>query len=314
MKIQFYLLRAFTNLHVGNGETNFGVIDNLIERDPVTGFPCINSSGLKGAIKQQLARNKVKGEDLKTIFGSDVNRNQKDKTNQNSGQNPKDNETCQGSCSFLPAYLLAIPIRSNKTPFVLTTCPQMIRQFLNLWKDLHGQECPQKKVLEKFIDLIKKESDAYILPDLYSTGTVIDYSHFDLGGFGLSIENLPNYFDKDSISMIRRWFKGILSGSESTNSQEAGMIHPIGIISDAMMLKVCDDMNLPVIARNVLENGESQNLWYEQVLPRESLLFFAVIWGNEEQLKTAACMEQNFLQVGANASVGYGLTRIKKFS
>ncbi|MBK7696403.1 MAG: hypothetical protein IPI30_19460 [Saprospiraceae bacterium] len=57
MKPEFYLLRAVTNLHVGSGETNYGVIDKLIERDATTGFPCINSSGLKGAIKQKFKTN-----------------------------------------------------------------------------------------------------------------------------------------------------------------------------------------------------------------------------------------------------------------
>ena len=40
-------------------------------------------------------------------------------------------------------------------------------------------------------------------------------------------------------------------------------------VSAKEMEQICSDDNLPIIARNVLDNGESKNLWYEQVLPAE---------------------------------------------
>ena len=46
-----WLIVAETNLHVGNESVNnFGVIDQAIQRDAVTGIPCIHASSLKGAI------------------------------------------------------------------------------------------------------------------------------------------------------------------------------------------------------------------------------------------------------------------------
>jgi CRISPR-associated protein Cmr4 len=38
----------------------------------------------------------------------------------------------------------------------------------------------------------------------------------------------------------------------------------------------CSDYNLPVIARNNLENGESKNLWYEQIVPHQSRFVFYI--------------------------------------
>ena len=38
MKTELYVISAYSNMHVGSGEMNFGVIDNLIQRDVVTGF------------------------------------------------------------------------------------------------------------------------------------------------------------------------------------------------------------------------------------------------------------------------------------
>ena len=53
MKAYRVNIELITNLQVGNGEANFGVIDNLIQRDAATGFPCINASSLKGAMLTQ---------------------------------------------------------------------------------------------------------------------------------------------------------------------------------------------------------------------------------------------------------------------
>jgi CRISPR-associated protein Cmr4 len=64
----------------------------------------------------------------------------------------------------------------------------------------------------------------------------------------------------------------------------------------------CD--NLPVIARNALDNGISQNLWYEEVVPRQSV-FVACIQGVENS-ELANALDNKVVQVGGNATVGYG--------
>ncbi|MCD4675191.1 MAG: hypothetical protein K8S18_04240 [Desulfobacula sp.] len=52
MTTTFYKIRTITNLHVGAGDANYGVIDNLVQRDVVTGLPVIHGSSLKGAIRE----------------------------------------------------------------------------------------------------------------------------------------------------------------------------------------------------------------------------------------------------------------------
>jgi CRISPR-associated protein Cmr4 len=44
-----YLIHCKTNLHAGSGDTNYGIIDKMVQRDPVTELPCIYSSSLKGS-------------------------------------------------------------------------------------------------------------------------------------------------------------------------------------------------------------------------------------------------------------------------
>ena len=72
---------------------------------------------------------------------------------------------------------------------------------------------------------------------------------------------------------------------------------------NATFTALCSDDNLPIIARNVLENGESKNLWYEQVLPAESVLY-AII--QEEGDKLVNALNGKIVQIGANATIGYG--------
>lgn len=72
---------------------------------------------------------------------------------------------------------------------------------------------------------------------------------------------------------------------------------------------------IPVLARNYLENGMSRNLWYEQYLPHQSI-FATVLFSPKEDLMDAL-MEQlhgKVLQIGANASVGYGYCLFEKIN
>jgi len=52
MKYELYKITAMTNMHVGSGDMNFGVIDKLVQRDSLTGYPVIYSSSLKGALRE----------------------------------------------------------------------------------------------------------------------------------------------------------------------------------------------------------------------------------------------------------------------
>jgi CRISPR-associated protein Cmr4 len=63
---------------------------------------------------------------------------------------------------------------------------------------------------------------------------------------------------------------------------------------------------LPVIARNYLEDGTSKNLWYEEFVPREAV-FGTLLQGPEELLAVLKTkLDNQVFQIGANATVGYG--------
>lgn len=74
-------------------------------------------------------------------------------------------------------------------------------------------------------------------------------------------------------------------------------------------IALCDDDELPIIARNVLENGESQNLWYEQVVPSETI-FYTFLQSPTDVLEEA--INSKIVQIGANATIGYGYCQFTK--
>lgn len=79
------------------------------------------------------------------------------------------------------------------------------------------------------------------------------------------------------------------------------------------------DYDLPVLARNQLnENGISKNLWYEEIVPHQSLFYFAVMAPDGEKSDNdnfesfRKAMTENPVQFGGNASIGYGFTKIEE--
>lgn len=73
---------------------------------------------------------------------------------------------------------------------------------------------------------------------------------------------------------------------------------------------LCNDEHLPIIARNKLDNGESVNLWYEQVLPSKSVLGTIIECGDE----LVNALNGKIIQIGANATVGYGYCTFVKLN
>lgn len=111
MKAIIYKLTCLTNLHVGNGESNFDIIDNAVEKAPVTGLPTINSSGVKGALRQYFMEQKIEEKIITDIFGSEQ------KKSQGVGSMP-------GKVKFYQADLLARPARASqgdRTNYMVTS-------------------------------------------------------------------------------------------------------------------------------------------------------------------------------------------------
>ena len=104
-------LECITNMHVGNGEVNYNIIDNEVERDPVTNYPTINASGVKGALREYFAIHKP--ELVDEAFGKDGK------------------ESTPGKLKVLGADMLYMPLRASlgKEPYYLVTTDEILERF-----------------------------------------------------------------------------------------------------------------------------------------------------------------------------------------
>lgn len=75
-------------------------------------------------------------------------------------------------------------------------------------------------------------------------------------------------------------------------------------VSNETFNELCSNDSLPIIARNILDNGESKNLWYEQVVPAEAV-FYTII-DDKEDGTLANKIGEALVQIGADATIGYG--------
>lgn len=73
---------------------------------------------------------------------------------------------------------------------------------------------------------------------------------------------------------------------------------------------LCDNEHLPVIARNKLDNGTSETLWYEQVVPSETV--FCAMTREDKNDVLAEFIDGKYIQIGANATIGYGVCHFNK--
>jgi len=224
-----FRLQALTNLHPGSGDSFYGAVDKLVQRDPTTRRPTIHSHSLKGALREYFEEElKLKGSDfVKTVFGSEVN------------PDDKTAEPAQGKFRFFSADLLAMPVPdedpNSTTAFNLETSDEVWEAFSNK------------------INL--------------------------LGDTAWSAENLRAKFQAD-----------------------------VPNFSSNQKLKIAGE-ELPVIARNQLDNGESKNLWYEELVPHQSIFGFVVQVDKADMLVSSeftSKLNGKVIQIGANATVGYG--------
>lgn len=79
-----------------------------------------------------------------------------------------------------------------------------------------------------------------------------------------------------------------------------------------MSTEMLSSIDLPVQAHNVLENGISRNLWYEQNVPHQSV-FYLLVSRSEERNRLEEILDSApIVQFGAGATTGCGYVKLEK--
>lgn len=290
MNAQTYVITCLTNMHAGTGAADQGVIDNLVQRDHTDRLPCIYASSLKGAFREYFEEYLVKKQKLQQnnvdcIFGG------------KRGKENTGNATSRGTHIFYDAVLLSVPVRSNKALFYQATSRSCIARILEVCKMLKEDE-RLEGIVEAFEVLLN---------------------------IGTDCEKVCCCnFEWDSSLRFEFW----LGNKYETAPYEGLLSEYLGeqfiILPDCDFEILVSDCYLPVIARNQLESGISKNLFYEQVIPRQSKFVF---WTSmfPDSRDTSDEFNKVFektdsgkpdllpVQIGANASIGYGYCAVESF-
>ena len=356
-KHKAFLIETLTNTHVGSGDTTYGIVDNMIQKDVTTSIPVFHPSSIKGAIRdhfeqykddvnfQPAGSDKVKPFTLYAIFGgeevadrdkleeelkkADIGKVERKKINKDIELLRK--APAHGLIKFYEARLLTLPLRSSTRVYHNATCPEAVLDYLNnlikFKTDIGSSGINEVKNLQAFF----VEVNNYLE---HNKGK--DFIVFSAGKNAPMIEEfedgecVPPPADRNTDQAEGFWkgfkydeIKELIQKYLTPHTKTKAFISTLAIFRNELFSQICD-FGLPVIARNSLdEKGISENLFYEEILPRRSVLWFMTgtydhFFKKEENSFSGAFdffekrLIRDNIQMGANASIGYGVTSIKR--
>jgi CRISPR-associated protein Cmr4 len=304
-----------TSLHAGSGD-DLGIVDLPIQRERHTSFPKVESSSLKGALRERFekaddnASNKDFQFNIQRTFGYDDKSKSANAFKESVQTKDSDNTQYAGSLAFTDARLLLFPVKSMKGVFVWITCHQVLNKFasdmaiagisiqgLDALKSLKVDEgkalsasnapCINKAVvLEEYAFEVETKSE---VTDLATTLSEIVFKDTQLA-----------------------YWKGLLQKN-------------LIVLSDTDF-RDFTNMSTEVITRTKIDNetGTVQDgaLFTEEYLPTDSVLYSLVFaadeYGKNRKTENAiwvmdffakAMQRFGFFQLGGNATLGKGIIR-----
>ena len=309
-------------LHAGSGD-DLGIVDLPIQRERHTSFPKIESSSLKGALREAFETavdsqkfNNWDDDDVKIhrFFGYDdgsLKSDGEESPKRKLESNFKDASDYAGCLAFTDARTLLFPVKSMKGVFAWVTCQQVLNKFAS---DLGIAKSKSFDHLDAAIKEGKLSESHCIVAStsVCINGNVVleEYAFAATQSEQLKSfaeELADTIFSDDSLAYWNRLLK--------TN---------LVILSDA---DFCDFVNqsTEVITRTKIDNntGTVQDgaLFTEEYLPTDSVMYSLVMASKEYGKKASATDEQamqffkdklpSIFQLGGNATIGKGLLRTK---
>ncbi len=265
---------AETPIHPGSGRSS-GFVDLPVAREPVTSFPTIPGSSMKGSLRSyartQWRKNGQKDEKkLHRVFGKQEN---------------------AGALIVSDARLVLLPVRSLTGQYKWATCPLLIERLCrDLWR-VTGKEI--------------KDADDLSVPE----GKVVGAGSEELFLEELEFEFVEPGNKEEPEEAIARDIRNAISGLIKYKSTSNRLDRQLIMLHDNDF-KWFAQYGLAVNARNKLdeEKKTSDNLWYEESLPPDSL-FYTIMYergGKALDQIEDLIKKRPYLQVGGNETVGMG--------
>jgi len=195
-------------------------------------------------------------------------------------------DSTSGKVIFTDAKILFFPVRSSEGVFKWITCPFVIER---LRRDLKFIGISKDDVSAAENTAFKSYTSLIVLEDFPITTSNCSASSASLLEL-LTSFTVPYFFTED-----------ILKGR-------------LLIVSDDVF-KTLVTIATQIVARNVLENEtkKSENLWYEEVVPADSLFYTIMkpaFKGNTAITTLSSNINNCIMQIGGNETIGYGFVKM----
>lgn len=294
-----------TPLHAGSG-SDLGIVDLPIQREKHTGFPKIESSSLKGAIREAFeTRTSATKAQINALFGPE-----------NEG-----NEAHMGALGFSDARLLLFPVKSMKGVFAWVTCPKALDQFKRDMKlanesfDISGNYTVNTEGVCKLLnqnDSALKVGTSILLEEYAFTYQSVDLKVGEKPLQDWFAENLPTEWTdkikKDIVVLCNDDFKDFVNLSTEVITRtkinnQTGAVQPGALFTEEFLPAESVLYSL-IMASPVFQKEEKKNGILNDV---EGANEAEKVMNKFTQIISTLPV----MQIGGNATLGKGIVRTK---
>lgn len=286
------VLHAISPVHAGAGSAT-GVVDLPIQRERHTGWPHIQSSGVKGAFRDHCERvwmlkdlaidklvtgeKKVRALDLaKRVFGrSDADKSQ------------------AGAIAFSDAKLLAFPVRSNLAPFVWVVCPALLKRL--------ARDLALTGIATDGLDQVVISSDSY--------GLIKGELNGDLILEDICLKKASS----DSCQQIAAMVERLIPALER-----------LVLIADdqfSFLMETATEIQAQIKIDSASGTTQDGSLRYQELLPADTILYTVVFFGEERAEESNAIVMETLknavqeaaashIQMGGDMTLGRGIFQL----
>lgn len=304
-----FFIQVETPLHAGYG-SDLGVVDLPIQRERHTGIPKVESSSLKGCIREaftgteRMKDNSLPAALVKAFPGLTEKGKYKEAVNLAFG--PEEGDLHAGALGFTDARLLLFPIRAMRGVFAWVTCPAVVYRFI--------QELNMAGVKQK-----PPQPAARTVPQ--NCGLLVDNERLILEEYTLEVKH------DAACTALADWLAGHIFPAVGYDYWQEKMKRNLVVLEDDDFRDFVD-LSTEVITRTRIDSitgtVKEGALFTEEYLPQESVLYSLAlaapvfnenkgIFGEGEKAVLSFWQQgmPEFLQLGANATIGKGIVRIK---
>lgn len=247
-------LHCETPLHAGSG-SELGIIDLPIQRERHTGFPKIEGSGLKGALRERFEQYFIQLGEI-----TDLITRKHDRMYDAFGPHSDSGDLYAGALGISDARLLLFPVKSMRGIFAWITCPEVLQRFRRDMQSCAGVNfdlpLPEANTRTSQSRLPIKDNGDKVVLEEYT--------------FAVSVS--------DSCSDFASWLGSFLFPENEAAQQS--LKHRLLVLSDDDF-KDFINLSTEVITRTKIDNltGTVADgaLFTEEYLPSESVLYSLIL-------------------------------------